>query len=569
MSHSHSALAVPEILLIIGSFMTKPSLAISLRVSRFFRQTLERLLYAELILVSGSQNRPSIATVQSHVHYIRHLKTRYFISVEYLTLDFQHLTSISLEGQILGFCDYEEEEEEWDRVEYEPMLVGSHQDITGALEALVRNNPKLRRWIIREPVPSIETSLWKAIAQGHQQLQHDTIAATTQAAYLSMDSAGSRLDLLDLTFVSIYRKSIPYFLATCRSTRHLRISHLTVLGLYDFPTMRYDPPSHDDTEIAGTCYFPQTVDWIDVSGLSLKTQFEFFARCTDLQEIKWEIRKRKDPKAPNRPKESKEPLPDINDICHLIKPGAWMHLRSLTLIINLGASENDCLMLIPDKGFAHILETIPAQQLQVLRLLGTAFGSSGLQALKRHCDSLEHLEIRRTKIFTSVMLQKTLEEFPRLTTLKAGTLWASDIEQGRPWVCLGLKELKIQFNTRGVEEVPDDQRYHRLVIDRLSTLVDLERLDMNAGYGSNLLSLRLRLAYGLDSLVTLKNLTSLDVYETFQDFELDDIRWMCAHWPKLAEIRGDLHSDGSQHNLILSYLKAHNIDYEWYPFSYE
>ncbi|KAF9924584.1 hypothetical protein FBU30_005502 [Linnemannia zychae] len=99
-SYSHPALNAPEILFNIGSFMTMLTLVASLRVNRYFHQTLEQLLYANLILDKHLERRPTVRTVKSRLHYVHHLFTDHFILSGYLALKFRHLISITLQANM-------------------------------------------------------------------------------------------------------------------------------------------------------------------------------------------------------------------------------------------------------------------------------------------------------------------------------------------------------------------------------------------------------------------------------------------------------------------------------------
>ncbi|KAF9156799.1 hypothetical protein BG015_001131 [Linnemannia schmuckeri] len=239
-----------------------------------------------------------------------------------------------------------------------------------------------------------------------------------------------------------------------------------------------------------------------------------------------------------------------------------MHLRSLVVSGLYDRYQCEALEFIQDEGFDHVLESIPTQQLVELDCSGTAFEPLGLEALKRHCDSLRLLAITRSSSFTSALVQEALESSLKLTSLRVERLTAEDIERGRPWARLNLRLLKAQFDMRGAIDAEDDQRRHRLVIDRISTLVGLEQLAVRAVSGVKAPRLQFRIAYGFDILSCLKNLYILDVCEAKQKLESSDVCWMIDNWPKLSIVEGSLnHDDVNQDCFLQELLVKHNITY--------
>lgn len=174
----------------------------------------------------------------------------------------------------------------------------------------------------------------------------------------------------------------------------------------------------------------------------------------------------------------------------------------------------------------------------------------GLKALKRHCDSLRLLVINRPSSFTSALVQVALESFSKMTSLRVDRLSVEDVERGRPWACLNLRVLTAQFDMGGTIDVEDDQRHHRMLFDRISTLTRLERFTVSAIGAVKAPSLHFRISHGLDALSGLNNPCFLDVHETKQRLELSDVRWIIDNWPKLCILEGRLHHDDKQDQLL-------------------
>ncbi|KAG0280240.1 hypothetical protein BGZ95_010839 [Linnemannia exigua] len=433
-----------------------------------------------------------------------------------------------------------------------------------ALKTLVYNNPGLRRWSLCQPVPQLTSNVWRAIAAPTEALASEDENTTTITTATNTISA--QLDVLDVTNTTIDYESIPFFIAACRATKILKITSCNLEGLRNPHTNQLRAPpglGHGDDDDDGP-YVPQTVHFNDIVGISVLSQLEFLTRCPDVREIHWQSTKRSE----NGMKfyqllvrrnglPLNQPLPTMDDFWRLVQSKTWMHLRSLVVSGIYALYKNRILEFIPDEGFAHILESIPAQQLVKLECKGTAFGPLGLQALKRHCESLEMLVVKWSSNFTSALGQEALESFPKVTCLQVERLAFEDIERGGPWVCLGLKVLQVQFDMGVVAGLEDEQRRHRLVFDRISALVLLKRLTLNAEDAGRAPRLQFSTSYGLGALSTLTNLSILDVFESEQRLEMADVVWMVENWPKLHTVEGDLHPDNHKDRVLKEYLHSH------------
>ncbi|KAF9540896.1 hypothetical protein EC957_003643 [Mortierella hygrophila] len=112
----------------------------------------------------------------------------------------------------------------------------------------------------------------------------------------------------------------------------------------------------------------------------------------------------------------------------------------------------------------------------------------------------------------------------------------------------------------GVVDVEDDQRRHRLLFDRISTLVGLERLTITGIGAVRAPRPQFRISHGLDALSCLKNLYYLNVSDTKQRLELSDVRWIIDSWLKLCIVEGSLYRDDRDQDLLLQELLGqHNI----------
>ncbi|KAG9064991.1 hypothetical protein KI688_002310 [Linnemannia hyalina] len=273
--------------------------------------------------------------------------------------------------------------------------------------------------------------------------------------------------------------SVDYLLLDFRNLTSISLKGFVYRGSYDYD----EDDEVSDPDQVGSADEIMSVEFADIIGLSVLAQLEFLARCPNVQKIHWQSTTRRSQYVKHyRLLEQdnvisvNQPLPSTDDIRRFIQPGTWMHLRSLVVSGVYSPYYGKALEFIQDEGFAHILESIPTQHLMELDCSGTAFEPLGLEALKRHCDVLRLLVIKRSSSFTSALVQEALESFPKLTSLPVDHLSVEDVERGRPWACLNLRVLIAQFDMSGAVDVEDDQRRHRLLFDRISTLAGLERL---------------------------------------------------------------------------------------------
>ena len=135
---------------------------------------------------------------------------------------------------------------------------------------------------------------------------------------------------------------------------------------------------------------------------------------------------------------------------------------------------------------------------------------------------------------------------PRLERLKTKYVLARHVAERGPWVCQQLRELWVQF----LFEVPGDD-LKRLIFERLSTLVRLERLTLDYRASDSILnyySLECRLCSGFGRLASLKQLTFLWFYTSEKvqsgnwknpDLGMEEAQWIVFNWKRLKMVKGE------------------------------
>lgn len=233
---------------------------------------------------------------------------------------------------------------------------------------------------------------------------------------------------------------------------------------------------------------------------------------------------------------------------------------------------------------------------------------SSAAIVQDHAATLTTLNIEGCGQFKSALLQRLLETAPNLTRLEAVSesnvsntidpwLEAQDVATGLNWVCLGLERFRLKIRVprpeifvtvrygggnggmfnRMEQEVTQAEcnRLQEAVYHQLGRLVQLKQLwlgnDSDQDYSDgreynvhvadeksekSLIAdsrfqadcLEMTLASGLDTLVTLKELESVDISRMACFLELDDVKWMTLAWPKLKALVGlQADEDGWNH----------------------
>ncbi|KAF9357341.1 hypothetical protein BGX34_009424, partial [Mortierella sp. NVP85] len=131
---------------------------------------------------------------------------------------------------------------------------------------------------------------------------------------------------------------------------------------------------------------------------------------------------------------------------------------------------------------------------------------------------------------------------PRLEILRPLNVFAKEIAERGPWVCQRLRELEIKLCFQESE-----QDLHQLVYERLSTLIQLERLTIShfsAHRGGSSEGLRFRIDCGLGRLASLQQLTYICIYTTQKCWPgMEEAVWMVENLKKLGMIAGFFNSD--------------------------
>ncbi|KAF9092805.1 hypothetical protein BGX29_010285 [Mortierella sp. GBA35] len=234
----------------------------------------------------------------------------------------------------------------------------------------------------------------------------------------------------------------------------------------------------------------------------------------------------------------------------------WPMLDSL-VILQMSFRRNSNSNINNNTNGRRVLLAEMFQALQPLRSLQIRFGRwepFAFGALKdRHFKTLQTLSIQGCKGFTSSMVHEILTLCPCLVDFAADFIYAQDILSGgcekvpgttgtattmmaKPWVCLGLKRLKICIYATALDsQTPSCARQ---VLRHLSTLTRLRDLDLRRNLVDERGLLDLSLRSGLDNLGGLARMETFRFDGSIRTMGEEELFWMLGRWRCLEELTG-------------------------------
>ncbi|KAF9127223.1 hypothetical protein BGW39_006038 [Mortierella sp. 14UC] len=372
------------------------------------------------------------------------------------------------------------------------------EDIWLELTSLVRNNPLLERIFLgfnRQHSPS--TTFLRALAEACPSLMR---YESSQGKYESQEQVEAMMKVLRQI------RSV--------STRYECFTNIPVDTTRVFPHMR-------------------ELTLKDAKGLSTQSQVDLVCHCPNLEHLKWTV--------------CRDTFFPVQQFCARV-PAACPNLRKLQM--------DGCGIPYPS-DLSRILNSLT--QLELLAFCGTAIFPRTFRSMERHFRTLRSLDMADCFAVKSWMVQATLEGCPLLETLKVPYLVMRDVEVGKPWVSLRLKQLHVHFRVSAVWG-QDFVAQHNATFRALGKLTELQVLDTSAFDPKGPMGLHYQLDLGLASLETLGKLSVLSVINTRQIIEAEELSWIKDHWPSLTKMEGMFHHHWGQHELVAKELRAGGIE---------
>jgi len=290
---------------------------------------------------------------------------------------------------------------------------------------------------------------------------------------------------------------------------------------------------------------------IRTSGLTcLEDELEFLRLCPDLERFEW-IPASDYYQNDGATVGNQTPIGDTLAEIALLCP------KLSRLLLTLNATRED--EIIP------FLDTRAGGTLEELTLdTSIWFGEPSWRIIQsRHWSSLRILRLHRSGLMKGVWVQEIMCGLPSLEVFTAPWLQDIDIENDpRPWICLGLTQL-----TLCIDMVKSSSQ--SMIMERLADLTNLRYLDLtktltmgkNSREVSDLVFLQLSLSHGLGLLSTMRNLESLMLFDTNQDMNENDARWILEHWPRLKTLCGTLNSSSDVHSALWAILYESGVGF--------
>ncbi|KAF8983701.1 hypothetical protein BGZ46_009749 [Entomortierella lignicola] len=312
----------------------------------------------------------------------------------------------------------------------------------------------------------------------------------------------SGLKIIRIRYVGLFRDEMNAFWDVCSKVEEAHFDSMEFHGGYLLPS---------------NLSFPRmrTITFFPALGAGCANQIKFLCQCPNLEEIQWL---------------SSLDEHSIDAFANYIEQGTWPRLERLRYKKIKSDAISKC-----------FLDGI--RQITSLNVSDSQFGPFSFDVLRRHFNTITRLLFVNCPSMTSSMIQEILSSCPNLVEFSGGYIMAKHIVEGRPWVCLSIKQLQVCI---GFSESEQDLQF--LVFEQLSKLVRLETLGIGTrdSYSEEEWKrqlLDLRLSSGLGQLSQLKHLKMIAIRNSKQAMEYEDIRWLISNWGWLDIVDGKLNQN--------------------------
>ncbi|KAG0000139.1 hypothetical protein BGZ79_006268 [Entomortierella chlamydospora] len=488
---------IPELRIHLAQFLDDAQLAVASAVCKSWNTTFIPILYSQIIWNESSIGRkPSKKAVQTHATHIRTLDILGFVR------EFPFGDSTNIEDLYLGYGSIDHRI--WDQ-----------------LLKLIYNNPGLR---------SVNIDLLTDQYIYHREIM-EALCHCKNLRTLSIT-----LETLDVDMAE-------YLFNACSRLEDLTLDILKFTGMEsmdkwtEFPNIRILSLMVED-------------------GLSSRQQLQIIRKCPQLRSLFWHFS-----------------FKDVTckEVCEAFSTYC-LDLRELSL----SSPDSSDLVGIQDKHLSQVI--CCCRELSKFVISDMQFGPLSFQSLRPHFKSLRNLVLDRNPLLSGSMAREIMTSCPLLDALSIVSLKAKDVlgvvqgESGviniegltlhhphpQDWICLNLTSLTVYIC--GLESKPSE--WQRSVLKQLARLEKLELLDIgpDVPWGEMVQDgLDLRLASGLDILVTLKRLETIMFLRLRQQMEEQDVKWMIQAWPRLRNIHGKLHYNSSRNKWLKAILRKKHI----------
>jgi len=374
----------------------------------------------------------------------------------------------------------------------------------------------------RGPVETVSVDLAKTCPLlAHLEIVGYIVTTTT---WMTL-SALPHIKSLDLAQVRVKAIDASWFWKVCESLEDLRMSESSIEG-----TIPQDLVFNRLREL----YMSSN------NGVDEEVQMDLVYRSAMLESLEWRLLDNLRPELRRL-------------IHHPIQTNHWAHLHDLHITLN-----------IRDEELASFIRGAGNGQ-GIITKFESGFTEIGVESsrnLSLHFKTLVSVNIHYCTTITRSTVPDILCNCSNLKELYAADVFAKDIAERGPWVCRQLRSLMICFRVGDSEQC---QQLHQLIFERLSTLIQLKVLTMQAPDVVEGV-LEFRLEYGLGQLASLQELSTIEFLRGYaHNYEpqlgMEEVAWMAGNWKKLEGIGGCLNSDEQMESQLATAIESHGIRY--------
>jgi len=346
------------------------------------------------------------------------------------------------------------------------------------------------------------------IITAHPSLTHLRLQSVAPGAPIShwiLPTTMSSLNTLSLTGIVLVTKDMDSFWKLLLQLETLEMSYC------GFPPGSFGAPEGD--------WKLKSLSLVLNCGMSQEEQLTWIRQCTRLRRLQW--------RALCFPRQF-----PIEEFTQSVVEKTWPELEDLFLV-RCGASDQQLSRII--SGMRRVLG---------LSVTYGDFGELAMAALRPHFPWIRHLDLLRNYGSTKELTVEVLRSCPRLETLRANRIPAHAVVEGASWACeKTLKVLEVCFQV-GAGRTGEEEDERKGLLERLSRLVQLERLDISNQDESpmQVSSVVLSKEKGMGQLGRLRHLKEVCVEYTQQESTVEDVEWMIEQWQSLRRVEGTLHT---------------------------
>ncbi|ORZ28814.1 hypothetical protein BCR41DRAFT_344114 [Lobosporangium transversale] len=503
-------LDIPEIILLIGGFLSRKDLLNCIRVSKTFHGALIGFIWRKIII--SYRGHPTGEALQNNKKYIEEIFFQDCIPEEYTTL--HGCDRLQFIANDTYSCSPQQ-------VKFSGLLRAHNSTITGVRLTSIQSSPELFKLLL-------ECSNLK-----HLKLSKISINDEVDLFF----QVCKRLRRLDLDNTSIHQLPIgfldsetsEYILSNIRT---LSIDHVNIVN----PPHPYASPyclGILTRRCPGLC----TLKFYESSEskLSKQPRYDHFYKAAFFQHS-WTLGSLSDlsiPQTSLKDEEMATLLGRMTTLRRLYAPLCEFGQLSLQELL---ADRQEIL----DNG--HVVQKT---------------------RLRRLCETIEELKFNYRNPIMDGVIQTILSNCPRLEQLAGAKITVTEIVNGAEWVSTRLTDLAIYLEADINQESTEGMEKQRIVFRRLGKLTQLRHLKLTtwSPKDTRKRTLNLRLGAGLDELASLKVLRTLTLSgDLYQRMHLEDATWIVNNWPSIKYLNGGGEEAQMRKNHgIYNLFRSHNI----------